>query len=108
MKLLVHLKEKLYGAYDTVSSRTNCYHNGGTASEELYTDLEYTLGLDNRGEMGIREGIVLLVSGITIAVILLVGSQILRVIPIPDVRLLGAILIIVFIFVFILAIKSHK
>ena len=51
MQKIFRIKEKLYGAYDTVSSRTNCYHNGGSTSEGLSTDLEYTLGLDNRGEI---------------------------------------------------------
>ena len=51
MKENLKSKEKLYRAYDTVSSRTNCYHNGGTASEKLYSEVEYTLGLDNRGGM---------------------------------------------------------
>lgn len=108
MQIIFRIKEKLYGAYDTVSSRTNCYHNGGSTSEGLTTDLEYTLGLDNRGEMGGREGIVLLVSVITIAFVLVMGSQLLKDITNPDVRLIGAIFIIVAIIAFIIAIKSHK
>gem|GEM_PF-5967274 len=101
----IKLIEKLSGAYDKLSSRTNSYHNGGTASKGLCTDLEYTLGLDNRGKMDGMVGIILLISVITVAFILRMGSQILKDISISEVRLLVAILIIVAIIVFILGIK---
>ncbi len=58
MLKIFNITEKFSGAYDLLSSRINNYHDGGSASEGLCTDLEYTLGLDNQGEMGIKEGII--------------------------------------------------
>lgn len=83
----IKLIEKLSGAYDKLSSRTNSYHNGGTASEGLCTDLEYPFGLDNRGEMVGIVGIGLLIA----LIILALGVSIIKVIPDQDFANIGKI-----------------
>lgn len=98
---------KLLGVYNALDSRIHNYHNGGSASEWICTDLEYTLGLDNRGEMGVIWLIVLPVSVITIGVILLVGSELIKIITNPAVIVLAVIFLLLVCYTFMSNIWGH-
>lgn len=107
MKLL-KIKEKLSGAYDMLCSRTNCYHNGGSSSEGLCTDFEYTIGLDDRAEINnVIGGIVLALVVLVICFIWVIGPKILMTILIPEVMFIGVFFLLVVSYLFILKIYGH-